>query len=306
MKEYKGRVAVITGASNGFGREFVKQAAQRGMKIVAVDFEDKFAELEEIAMSLGAEEFSAIQADVGLLEETEKVVRYVMDKYGQIDLFINNAGIAQFGNILTMPVRDWLWHTDTNYHAHIYFMRQVIPIMIKQGTECQILNVCSVAGLVTTRGMPAYYASKHAAVALSECMVYELEEMGVTNIQISIFCPGFVQTTLDHSEDRRPARYQAPEDPFYQSEDFKRSLAICKNVIETGKPIDGVGDYVFSCMENGDFYILYHPEHNPVILAQAQDIVENGRPSLAGLRAKVIKIAQEMGIKAVSGTGNVK
>lgn len=306
MTEYKGLVAVITGANNGFGKEFVKQAAMRGMKIVAVDIESDFADLEKTAMECGAEEFSAVQADVGLYEETEKVVKYVMDKYGRIDLFINNAGIAQFGDILTMPVRDWLWHSDTNYHAHIYFMRQVIPIMIEQGTPCQILNVCSVAGLLTTRGMPAYYASKHAAVALSECMAYELEEKGIDNISISIFCPGFIQTTLDKSETRRPARYQAPDDPFYQSEAFKRSLAICKDVIETGKPIDGVGEYVFKAMENGDFYILYHPEHNPVILAQTQDVVTNGRPSLAGLKEKVMKIAQEMGIKAASGTGSVK
>lgn len=306
MKDCKGQVAVITGANNGFGKEFVKQAAMRGMKIVAVDIENDFTALEAVAKECGAEEFSAIQADVGLLEETEKVVKFFMDKYGRVDLFINNAGIAQFGDILTMPVRDWLWHTDTNYHAHIFFMRQVIPIMIEQGTPCQILNVCSVAGLLTTRGMPAYYASKHAAVALSECMAYELEEKGVTNITISIFCPGFIQTTLDKSETRRPARYQAPDDPFYQSEAFKRSLAICENVIATGKPLDGVGEYVFSCMERGDFYILYHPEHNPVILAQTQDVVTNGKPSLAGLKEKVMKIAQEMGIKAASGTGNVK
>ena len=70
MTEYKGLVAVITGANNGFGKEFVKQAAMRGMKSVAVDIESDFADLEKTAMECGAEEFSAVQADVGLYEET--------------------------------------------------------------------------------------------------------------------------------------------------------------------------------------------------------------------------------------------
>ena len=108
MKDFKGRVAVITGAANGFGFEFVKEAAKRGMKILAVDIEgDEVLACEPVAKELGAEEIVCLQADVSLLEDTEKIVKTAMEKFGQIDLLINNAGTGKGGTISNLPLRDW-------------------------------------------------------------------------------------------------------------------------------------------------------------------------------------------------------
>ena len=169
MKEFKGKTALITGAAYGFGKEFVKQAAMRGMKIVAVDIMgDELAKLEDIAKECGAEDITLITADVGIYEETEKVVNTALEKYGTIDILMNNAGVAVPGNGYNLPLRDWEWIVQTNFMSHVYFMRQVIPIMIKQGTHCNIMNTCSVAGVINWIGMVPYYATKHAAVALAE------------------------------------------------------------------------------------------------------------------------------------------
>lgn len=273
-----GRVALITGAAYGFGKEFVKQAAARKMKIVAVDImEDALKEIAPLAKELGADDITLIHADVSLYEETEKVVKSTMEKYGQIDLLINNAGTVTSGGVCEVPLQDWEWIFRTNYLSHVYFMRQVVPIMQKQGTHCNILNVCSVAGLITSNSMPAYYATKSAAVALSECIEYEMQEIGA-NIHLSVFCPGFVQTNLHHHQEYRPARYSDLSDPFYASEMYAQGQQSAAFVVQTGYPIDGFGEHVFKAIEKDQFYIVTHPEFDAHILQQAEYAVNEENP----------------------------
>ena len=286
MKDFKGRVAVITGAANGFGFEFVKEAAKRGMKILAVDIEgDEVLACEPVAKELGAEEIVCLQADVSLLEDTEKIVKTAMEKFGQIDLLINNAGTGKGGTISILPLRDWEWMVYANLMSHVYMMRQVIPIMMKQGTHCNILNVCSIAGLITSNAMPGYYSTKHAAVQLSRATQYELEEIGA-DIQVSIFCPGFVQTDLHHAERHRPARFSDPTDPYYQSAEFFASEKASEYVVTTGLPIDGFGETVFKGIEDDQFYIVTHPQYDPLMRKQIYDRVDNVNPDLRNVGKK--------------------
>ena len=287
MKDFQGRVALITGAAYGFGKEFVKQAAQRGMKIAAVDIMGE--ELEKVvpmAKELGAEDIFTITADVGIYEETEKVVAAVMEKYGQIDLLMNNAGVAVPGNGINLPLRDWEWIVQTNLMSHIYFMRQVIPIMLKQGTHCNIMNTCSVAGVLNFVGMVPYYTTKHAAVALAESTNYELQAMGA-DIAMGVFCPGYVQTNLDHSEWYRPERFKDETDPYYQSEEFARGQAEAKHVIETGFPLEGFGAKVFEAVENDQFYVLTHEMYDGMIQLQTMEKVKRTNPNLKALVAAI-------------------
>ena len=280
MKDFKGKVAIITGAANGFGFEFVKQAAQRGMKILAVDIEgEEVLACESVAKELGADEIVCLQADVSLLEDTQKVVKTAMEKFGQIDLLINNAGTGKGGTISNLPLRDWEWMVYANLMSHIHMMRQVLPIMLKQGTHCNVLNVCSIAGLITSNEMPAYYATKHAAVQLSRATQYEMEEIGA-DIQIGIFCPGFVQTDLHHAERHRPARFSDPTDPYYQSEEFLASEKMSEYVVTTGLPIDGFGEKVFKGIEEDQFYIVTHPQYDSLMRKQIYDRVDNVNPDL--------------------------
>ena len=280
MKDFRGKVAVITGAANGFGFEFVKEAAKRGMKILAVDIEgDEVLACEPVAKELGAEEIVCLQADVSLLEDTEKIVKTAMEKFSRIDLLINNAGTGKGGTISNLPLRDWEWMVYANLMSHVYMMRQVIPIMMKQGTHCNILNVCSIAGLITSNAMPGYYSTKHAAVQLSRATQYELEEIGA-DIQISIFCPGFVQTDLHHAERHRPARFSDPADPYYQSAEFFASEKASEYVVTTGLPIDGFGETVFKGIEDDQFYIVTHPQYDPLMRKQIYDRVDNVNPDL--------------------------
>lgn len=109
MKEFKGKVALITGAANGFGKEFVKECAMREMKIAAIDIEgDEVEAVCKMAEEMGAEAI-AIQADVARFEDVERAVNQVMETYGQIDLLMNNKGIQYLAVYGDLPVRDWEW-----------------------------------------------------------------------------------------------------------------------------------------------------------------------------------------------------
>lgn len=285
MKDFKDRVALITGAANGFGKEFVKECALRGMKIAAVDIEgDEVNAVGEMAKEMGAE-IICIQADVTKFEDVERTVNQVMDTYGQIDLLMNNAGIAIPGPVWELPLNDWEWIMHLNVMSHVYFMKLVIPIMLKQKTHCHIVNTASVAGVITSDGMPAYHATKHAAVALSESVSYDLQAIGA-DIVISVYCPGFVQTDLHHSERHRPEQYQNPDDPYYKSAEFFKGQKTAENVILTGMPIDSVGMRVFNAIEDEQFYILTHPIYTTMIGKRVTDMLAGKGPDIVALRAR--------------------
>ena len=159
MKEFEGKVAVITGAGNGFGVEIAKECAYRKIKMILVDIEKEDVELtKKMVCSMGGEAI-ALQADVTLFEEVKKMIDIAIEEYGQIDLLFNNAGVAIPGVIWELPMRDWDWIVQVNVMSQVYAMNLAIPIMLKQNTPCHIINTASVAGLITSDGMPAYHTT---------------------------------------------------------------------------------------------------------------------------------------------------
>ena len=220
------------------------------------------------------------------------IVKTALEKYGHIDLLMNNAGVAVPGKGYDLPLRDWEWIVQTNFMAHVYFMRQVIPVMLEQGTHCNIMNTCSVAGVINFTGMVPYFATKHAALAMSESMNYELQAQGA-DIAMGVFCPGYVQTNLDHSEWYRPERFKDDTDPYYQSEAFKKGQAGAKYVIETGHPIDGIGDLVFKAIEEDQFYVLPHDEYDGLLKIQTGEKLQRKSPNLAELMAMLKGAAEK-------------
>ena len=281
MKDFRNKVALITGAGNGFGVEFAKECANREMKMVLADIDEKDVERTlELVKSMGAEAI-AVTADVSLQVEVQNIVDKAMEVYGQIDLLFNNAGVAILGEVWKLPPRDFEWILGTNVLSQVYAMNLVIPIMLKQGTPCHIVNVASVAGLITSNGMSAYHTSKHASVALAESTSYDLQAINA-NIKISVFCPGFVQTDLHNSEKHRPERYKAEDDPYYSSDAFMAGQARAAHVINTGIPIDSIGMSVFNAIEDEEFYILTHAMYNPLIGKRVKGMLEGKGPDIKG------------------------
>ena len=160
-----------------------------------------------------------------------------------------------------------------------YFMMQkFLPQMRKQGTHCQILNVCSIAGLISMNGAPAYFSSKHAAVALSECVYKQLKAENA-NIDISIFCPGYVQTEMHLTDRHRPERFAIHDDePYYHTEQYAGMVAFNKMLLDSGAPLDIAVETIFTALEKEQFYILDSAKYERLLCEQGVFEAEKVRP----------------------------
>lgn len=237
MKDFTGKVALITGAAHGFGVEFAKEAFHRGMRLFLADIDAPA--LEKTALELqqmGAEERHLV-TDVSLESGVDAMIREAMACYGQIDLLINNAGVVMPRSALDVPARDWEWAIQTNCMSQVYAVRRAVPIMERQGTPCHIVNVASVVGLLSSGQMPVYSATKHFSVSFTESVSMELEERG-SNVHICVFCPSFVKTNLHNSDQYRPLRYRNMEHSYYTSEEYQKRLKQIRFYILTGHPLE--------------------------------------------------------------------
>ena len=122
----------------------------------------------------------------------------------------------------------------------------------------------------------AYQASKFGAVALAESVYYDLLDAGA-DIHLSIYCPGFIQTNLHHSEEYKQDKYTV-EDPYYGSQYHQAMQGAAKYLIETGRPIDESGPIVFKAIEDDQFYIITHEQYDPLIRLRCENMLARKNP----------------------------
>lgn len=277
MKELKGKVALITGAGNGFGKEFAKEACKRGMQLFLADINEAAVKqtIREIREAGGTAQ--GCRADVSLESDVNAMIDTAMEVYGCIDLLINNAGIMMGGSIVDLPSQDWEWAFQVNCMSQVHAMKRVIPIMRQQGTPCHIVNVASAAGLISAGQMPAYAATKHFSVALTESVWLELQESGA-NIRMSVFCPGFVKTTLHKYEENRPQRFQKSHESFYSSDAYQAIQKQATENIAGGASLDSIAPSLFDGIEADQFYILPHKSYLVLIKNRIGNILNDRTP----------------------------
>ncbi len=213
MKEFKGKVLVITGGGSGIGEAIAKEGALRGMKVVVNDIDAPAVDrvVSELR-AMGAEAVGQ-KADISLLENVQALLKLTMDSYGQVDMLVNNAGVSVSGPIWEIPTQDVKWITEVNMMSHLYGMQVFLPQMISQGTEGVVINTESTAGLMTSGNAVMYHATKFAGVAASEGTYLALKNRGLGRIQVHCLMPAFVKTGIHLSDTHRPERYAVNEDP---------------------------------------------------------------------------------------------
>lgn len=290
-EDYKGKKAVVTGAANGIGKCIARKMAERGADILVVDIHgDEAAKAAQELRTLGVQAES-FQADVSLKEDCKKIFDKAMEVFGRCDILVNNAGVSASGDVWNIPERDIHWVYEVNVYSHWFMMGYFIPQMEKQGTHCQIVNVCSIAGLITSPSSPAYFSSKHAAVALSEVVYKQLRDKG-DKIDVSVFCPGFVQTEMWQTDRHRPERFAVTDESYYHDEDYQKNLAVSKYVLDNGAPLEETIDSVFKMLEEGKFYLLTHDRYDGMLRAQGVWQADKVRPvelSDVGTSAQLVK-----------------
>ena len=244
---------VVTGGANGIGKTIALGFAKRGSDVAIVDIHGDEAEAAAAELrALGSDAF-AITADVSVLEQCGMVFDTVMQKFGRVDVLVNDAGVSALSDVEHIPEKDIRWVYETNVYSHWFMMQKFLPQMRAQKTHCQIINVCSIAGVISMNGAPAYFSSKHAAVALSEC-VYKQMRAENADIDVSVFCPGYVKTEMHLTDRHRPERFAIRDDePYYHTEEYAKFVAFNKYLLDNGNDVETAVDSIFNALEKDQF-----------------------------------------------------
>ena len=280
LTEFPDRVAVITGAGSGFGREFARLAHGLGMRLALADIDaealaETVAGLEEIA-PVAAGRVLTERVDVSVAEQVERLALRSREALGQVDLLFNNAGVGAGGLIWENSVSDWDWVLGVNLWGVIHGIRAFVPGMLAQKTAGHVVNTASVAGLVSPPLMGVYNVSKHAVVTATETLYHDLRHVQA-QIGCSLLCPAFVPTGIATSERNRPVRMAAPG-PDTPSQALSRANTL--RAVKAGRiGAAEVAHLTFDAIRNDRFYILTHPRILDSVRLRHADIERMRDPS---------------------------
>lgn len=271
MQELSGKVAVITGAASGFGRELAILCAQAGMKLALAD-RNEAGMAETVGLLAPGTPAIAVKVDVSRPEDLETLADKTWEAFGGAHLLFNNAGVAVAGPTWTTTLDEWKWVLDINLMGVVHGIRSFVPRMLDQGGECHIVNTASAAGLVSPKGSSVYCVSKHGVVTLSECLYHELRE-AEASIGVSVLCPAFVDTGIAHSDKTRPAG--SAENPL--SERYAEQV---RRATKAGRlSAADIARITMDGVREGRFYIIPHKAIKRAIEARMLDILEDRLPT---------------------------
>jgi 3-oxoacyl-[acyl-carrier protein] reductase len=195
LQHLKDKVALVTGASRGIGKAAALALASQGAKVVinyARSSEAAIATVEEIT-DAGSEAI-ALQADVSQSAEVDNLFKTTLDKFGRIDVLVNNAGITQDTLLLRMKLEQWQAVIDLNLTGVFLCTKAVSKIMLKQRSG-RIINIASVAGQMGNPGQANYSAAKAGVIGFTKTVAKELANRGIT---VNAVAPGFIETDMTH------------------------------------------------------------------------------------------------------------
>ncbi len=277
MKEFQDKIAVITGAASGIGRSIAERCAREGMKVVLADIEEPVLAQTEAEMKAAGANVTAVLTDVSKFGEVEALAQRTLETYGAVHLLCNNAGVAAGSTVWETTLNDWEWVLGVNLRGVIHGIRAFVPVMLDQDTEGHIVNTASAAGLVSFHPNSAYQVTKHAVVALSEKLHYDLALRG-SKIKASVLCPGWVRTRIMDSQRTRPAELQNDPAEIVMTPEKEAALEKARQAVETGMSPDTVADHVFQAIREEQVYILPHPELTPFVKARMEAILKGHNP----------------------------
>lgn len=189
-----GKVALVTGASRGIGKNIIVTLAKEGYD-VALNYRSKTPEVDELKSeieSIYGVKCALVQGDVAKFEDAEKIIKETIELLGRIDVLVNNAGITKDGLLMRMSKEDFENVVDVNLVGTFNVTRNAVPIMIKQRSG-RIINISSVVGVAGNAGQTNYSASKAGIIGFTKSLA---KEVASRNVLVNAIAPGFIETDM--------------------------------------------------------------------------------------------------------------
>ena len=279
ISNFKGKVAVLTGAGSGFGLECAKIGAQLGMKLVLVDVQKDALDAAQAQMqTLGAEVMARL-VDVSNEGHMQALANDVQQTFGAPNFVFNNAGVGAGGLVWENTVADWEWLLGVNLWGVVHGVRLFTPMMLEAASkdpnfQGHIVNTASMAGLLTPPNMGIYNVTKHAVVALTETLYQDLKLVS-DQISASVLCPYFVPTGISQSHRNRPSQLKADKPTKSQL----IGQAMSDKAVGSGKvSAADVAKMVFDAITKDHFYIYSHPKALGNVQHRMEAIVQGHNP----------------------------
>ena len=273
----EGNVAVITGAASGIGYALAEEALRRGMSVVVSDIrEEALAEAARKLTGQGANVLPVL-ADVTSEANIIALRDKALEKFGKVNLLVNNAGAFVGGLAWETSAAQMDWIVDLNFKSVAHGIRAFVPRMIEQGDDCHVITIASAAGISVYPGYASYSPTKHAALAITEALYLDLLAERIESIGVTVVMPGMVRTDIMNPEKASPANLGLDRDARHANATVRGIEATMTSALDTALAPEELARRVFDAADAGELYILPNPAGEA--LTALTRAIANGRAS---------------------------
>lgn len=270
MQNFKGQVAVVTGAASGIGLATATRFAEEGMKVVLADIQQDALQKAVSGLQQAGHDVIAVPTDVSKLEHIQALADKTIEHYGKVNVVHNNAGVVRAGTLEELAIDDWEWVLGVDLWSVIYGIKVFLPL-IKQAGEGHIINTSSSNGLQATANIGPYAVAKFGVVAITETLKLELDEAN-SPVGASVLCPGAVKTRICESDRNREATGIAAAT---DSATDKAFINAAGPIVDAGLEPTVVADMIVAAIKNQDFWIITHSEWKNVMKERVAGMLDN-------------------------------
>jgi len=262
MKDFNGKLAVVTGGASGVGFAIGEALAKEGAKVILTDIEQESLEASTATLAEQSLNVFCRVADVSNSTSMHELAKWCQTEHGSVHLLFNNAGVApaELLPIWDTKPNDWKWAYGVNVMGVLHGIQAFVPDMLAHGEDARVINTCSGNGaFINLPSTPIYTSSKASVSSISEVLKLQLEQ-AEANVKVSILFPGphTVRTKLFSAERNRPEELardpNAPAHPISSVEDMLEMMSSMGIEMETTEP-EEVAAFCLSMIKKGNYWI---------------------------------------------------
>ena len=256
MRQFRDRVAVVTGAASGIGRALSARFAAEGMRVVLADVEEEALRSAVAELRSTGARVTGVPTDVASADSVAALADATIAEFGAVHVVCNNAGVGGGTDFAKIPLATWEWVLGVDLWGVIHGCRVFLPLLAAQD-EAHIVNTSSMAALNGhPLGLAPYTVAKFGVLGLSQNLFFESAALTGGRVGVSVLVPGMTRTRIFDSERNRPAGVPQAERSSFAG----TSQAMIADVLDSAMDPAKTADIVLDAIRERRFYILPHPE----------------------------------------------